>query len=300
MYTFWLVIVDLFWFSLGKDTPEPVVLLGVREEIKTLPPRPNPLPEYLLASPPEKEEMISRIPQKREHSVPTNILAQTPISMSPLHAPVVMYVNNLVGAALYTAPQQEYDGIVELVPYGTAVSVVGYQGRYASVLRSLVTGWIVKDNLVSEKNTVWPQFVVRQEYLSPAADTIKLRALLLDNFGAGILNLPLQAGEYVSFRLLQDHRTILWPALRPRMPGTWQTMLRGVSGIHATITPKTDSIMEWRNEENEGRLAYIESVSPDNTISLSLVGLREAGLYETLTLSEEKWRELRPVFIEVT
>ena len=206
---------------------------------------------------------------------------------------------NEAGSPRYTAPQQEFDGIVERVPYGVAVTVVGYRGRYASVLRGGHTGWILKDDLAPDKSTVWPQFVVRHEYLASEPDTIKLRAIIEDVFGAGESDLPLQAGEYIMFRLLSEHRTIVWPQTRPRVPGMWQSILRGVPGIHSTIMPKTDSIMEWSTEYGEGRLAYVEAVSPDNTISLTLVGLHEAGQYETLTLTESEWRELRPVFIEV-
>jgi hypothetical protein len=311
MYTFWLVIKDLFWFVLGKDGRDTDVS-GV-EQLCALPVRPVP---HLIAeaakpvllstgsrsmsatvqseSVPELTAAVARDFSDAEPDVPV-----VDMSKPYLHAPVVMYVCKEIGTNRSTAPQQEFDGVVERVPYGAAVTVVGYRGRYASVLRGGHTGWIFKDDLSPDKHAVWPQFVVRHEYLSTESDTIKLRAIIEDVFGAGVMALPLQAGEYIMFRLLMEHRTIDWPQTRPRLPGLWQTILRGVPGIHATISPKTDSIMEWNTEHGEGRLAYVEAVSPDNTIALTLVGRVVAGQYETCTMLEEEWRELRPVFIEV-
>ncbi len=294
MHTFWLVITDLFWFVLGKENPivvEPVV-------VKALPAKPEHalLPEtvaHVTTPTPAPVQVDDTL------LVPSLLPDEVNANTALLHAPVVMYVCCAEGTSRYTAPQLEFDGVVELVPYGAAVTVVGYRGRYTSVLRGGHTGWIVKDDLSPDKQAVWPQLVVHHEYLASESDTIKLRAIIQDLFGAGVQQLPLQAGEYVLFRLMQDHRTIAWPITRPRLPGTWQTILRGIPGIHSTITPKTDSMIEWNTESGEGRLAYVESVAPDNTITLTVVGLKVAGQYETITLLEEEWRELRPVFIEV-
>ena len=289
MYTFWLVIKDLFWFALGR-----VPLANVPEP-KSLPPRATAafFLSTAAATRAPVAETVSNAPL-----APSGI--STPEATGALlHAPVMMYVCRVDGTARNTAPQQEFDGVVEIVPYGTAVTVVGYRGRYASVLRAGHTGWILKDDLQSDKFSVWPQFTFKQEYLATDPDTIKVRAIIGDQFSAGTLALPLQAGEYITIRLMADHRSILWPSTRPRLPGDWQTILRGVSGIHNSISPKTDAVMEWQTEYGEGRLAYVEAVSPDNTISLSLVGLHDAGQYLTQTLTEAEWRELRPVFIEV-
>lgn len=287
MYTFWLVIVDLFWFVLGKSTPDTAGQ-------KTLP---APEPALLLAEP--TLETPPLFPQETTIAHTTAAVIETP-APALLNAPVIMYVAAMNGTARYTAPQAEFDGVMEVVPYGTAVTVVGYRGRYASVLRAHHTGWIVKDDLNPDKFSVWPQFNFKQEYFATDSDTLKVRALIQDEFGAGGLGLPLQAGEYIAVRMLSDHRTIAWTEARPRLPGDWQNILRGVRGVHSTVTPKTDSIMEWRTESGEGRLAYVEAVAPDNTISLSLVGLHDAGQYLTQTLTEDEWRELRPVFIDVT
>jgi len=40
-------------------------------------------------------------------------------------------------------------------------------------------------------------------------------------------------------------------------------------------------------------------VSPDLTLTISVVGYEEPGFFEEKTLLEPQWRELRPVFIEV-
>ena len=234
--------------------------------------------------------------------VDTLPLPASPVSESitlPLHSPTVMYVIDESMSQLLVLPQSEFDGCFEVVPYGTAVTVVGYSGRYASILRAGQIGWILKDSITPEKSAVWPQFVVNHEYGATNSETIKVRTLLKDSFGAGVLSLPLQATEYVTIRLMNDHRYISWPKVRPRLPGSWQQILRGVPGIHNSISPKTDTIMEWIVEAGEGRLAYVESVTPDNAISLTVIGLATAGQYTALQLPESAWRELRPVFIEV-
>jgi len=153
--------------------------------------------------------------------------------------------------------------------------------------------------LTPNKSSVWPNFVSDTVYSFEADETRKVRLLLNDIFLAGHFSLPLQAGEYILYRLLADNRQIYWPTQRPRTAGNWQRILKGVVGIHISIYPRTDSIMEWIDEDEVGHLAYVESVSPDNTLILTSVGLTELGIFSDSVMLEKSWRELRPVFIEV-
>ena len=285
LHIFWLVIQDLFEFVTGK----PLTVLPFATNAPALPPRPT----TITIAPPKAVLSL-------EAQVTADVKPKEEVTITlPLHSPTVMYVIDESASQLLVLPQSAFDGCFEIVPYGTAVTVVGYSGRYASILRAGHTGWILKDSITPDKSAVWPQFIVNHEYRATDTETIKVRSLLHDSFGVGILSLPLQATEYVTVRLMNDHRSISWPKIRPRLPGSWQQILRGVPGVHNSISPKTDTIMEWTAESGEGRLAYVESVTPDNAISLTLIGLTMAGQYTTLQLPESAWRELRPVFIEV-
>ncbi|MFN3188553.1 MAG: hypothetical protein ACK42D_03385 [Candidatus Paceibacteria bacterium] len=212
--------------------------------------------------------------------------------------PAVMYVA-VEQAICVVRPYRDFDTVLAKFPYGTAVTVTGFQGSYAKVFWSHHEGWIQKDDLTPHKAEVWPHFTNGNTYESTDDVVKKLRLLIGDTFCASELALPLQAGEWVVYRLREQNRIIPWPVSHGRVPGDWQVLLKGVPGIHISITPKTDSIMEWRGDDGIGRVAYVEKVGVDQTLTLTLVGYESPGLYEERVLTEVEWRELRPVFIEV-
>jgi hypothetical protein len=278
---FWLVMQDLFYFVIGKSPTYPVPATIQ----SALPPR---SPVQLVVAPVAPLSLSAQIKNKVE-----------PELVSTHLAPVIMYVSDPLGAPRRQTPRLDFDGTIEQLPYGGAVTVTGYQGRYANVFCSGQTGFVEKEAITPEKLAVWPQFSPSMVYLAESLETKKTRWVIDDMFLGGRLLLPLQAGEYIAVRLSEDHRQITWPFTRPRTPGIWQSILRGVPGIHASISPKTASVMEWLNNSGEGALAYVESVSPDLTLTLSAVGVATAGEYTTWTMPALAWRELRPVFIEV-
>lgn len=311
---FCAVIEDLFWFaySLGgvsSPTPQPTITPY------QLPPRPLLTPVLstkspMVVAPPQallqahSHSTESRFKKQETNSAQTMDKAnESNKSMQQtaniLHAPVVMYVRAVQGTACIFAPHLDFDTVIDTLAYGTAVTVIGYQGRYASVNRSNITGWVVKDDLTPQKNDVWPEFIAGTLYDAQHAETIKTRRLINDTFGAGVLNLPLQAGEYIVLRLASEHRTIPWSKKRPRVAGSWTTLLRGIRGIYIGVSPKTDSVMEYQAQDGQGRLGYVESVTPELAITITSVGEGESGRYTAKTMSAEIWRELRPIFIEV-
>lgn len=292
MFTVFIAVIeDLFLFVLGRDSTTTIVLETI-PVTKQLPPR--TVRESLAAG---------MVPTLIPETVTPPMAAVPPVLVPaqsfPLHEPIVMYVQNPLGAASRVTPAVDFDTIQMTHPYGTAVSVSQFSGNYAHVLRGDVKGWLLKDDLTPHKNEVWPVLREWVLYAAMTVEAVKIRALIQDSFAGGALALPLQAGEYILFRLLNDNRTIVWPDDRPRLPGFWQSILKGVSGIHATIMPKTDTVMEWQSESDGGRLAYVEGVSPDNTITTTCVGLIVAGQYTRQIWTQDQWRELRPVFIQV-
>ncbi len=316
---FCAVIEDLFWFavsSLGITNATPQTTISPYQY--SLPPRPlltpvlfdsaSVAPSKSLFTPHSHSTQtlppsLPLIPAKTK--TPEPLVADDKIDLHQsasniLHAPVVMYVNAPAGTSCIFAPHMDFDAVIDVLPYGTAVTVIGYQGRYASVNRSNITGWVLKDDLTPQKNEVWPEFASGVVYDVKHLETKKTRLLIRDTFGAGALELPLQAGEYISVRLASEHRQIPWTKKRPRVAGSWAALLRGVKGIYIGVTPKTDSIMEYQSEDGSGRLGYVEAVSPELAITITAIGEGERGRYTAKTMSAEIWRELRPVFIEVT
>jgi hypothetical protein len=224
--------------------------------------------------------------------------AEVVVTTLPPPSPTIQYVA-VDEAMCFVTPQRDFDSVLERFHYGTAVLVTGYQGEYAKVFWSHHEGWLHKDFLTPLKADVWP--TCRPNIVYEATDSIvqKIRLLIDDTFYAGALHLPLQAGEWVTYRLREQQRIIPWSVTHGRTPGDWQNLLKGTRGIHVGITPKTDSIMEWRGDDSIGRVAYIEKVTPDRTLTISVVGYEEPGFLEERVLPESEWREFRPVFIEV-
>lgn len=315
---FCAVIEDLFWFavsSLGITHVTPQTNISPYQY--TLPPRPlltpvlfNPVlitpPESLLTSHSHstkaRSQTLPLIPAKTKTLAKIDVketIAPYQNAAHILHAPVVMYVRASLGTACIFAPQLDFDAVIDTLAFGTAVTVIGYQGRYASVNRSNITGWVLKDDLTPVKPEVWPEFKYGVVYDAKHTETKKTRLLINDTFGVGALDLALQAGEYVTLRLKSEHRTIPWTKKRPRVAGSWGTLLRGVKGIYIGVNPKTDSIMEYQSEDGEGRLGYVETVTPELIVTVSAVGAEESGQYTVKTMSADVWRELRPIFIEV-
>ena len=209
-----------------------------------------------------------------------------------------MYVGSDM-APLYKNPTREFDGAVEYISYGAMVTILGFVGRFAHVAVNGVEGFLVREDLVDRASYVYPEFVVGEENDVDDTNTVRLRAIIKDEFGAGSLEFPLQAGEYISYRLFRKGIVLAWPKVRPRMPGRWHVLLRGIFTIHVGVTPKTGAVMEYVLEHDMGHLAYVEAVFPDETISISEVNYPDSGRYSERTLTRDEWRELKPIFIHV-
>jgi len=302
-----LVIKDLWYFV----TSEVIFLLPLTKKSPQLPAVEGqrlvgaPLPRQLLGSATEKsdsvleqlEQMSALLAHPQNDQSDGEVPTATPHYFAP-HNPAVMYVATESSVCTLT-PQKNFDSVLAKFSYGTAVAVIGYQGEYAKVFWSHHEGWVRKDDLTPHKAEVWPQLTAGETYLGTHDAVIKIRLLINDAFYAGELALPLQAGEWVEYRLREENRSIPWPVSYGRVPGDWQVLLKGAPGIHSSVSPKTDSIMEWRGDDGIGRVAYVEKVAPDLTITMTVAGYEFPGCFEKRTLAESAWRELRPVFIEV-
>ena len=290
MKILWLVIKDLFEFVFGYNKTAFPISVMVRADLT-----------------PIKLETVLSLPKKLvvpNKTTPTVIVLPEKVvkaekKIELLNQPTIMYVCEQSGAWGFKEPYEEFDTAISYFPYGTAVTVLSFKGRYARIWKSENESWILKDILTPNKESVWPVLMANLIYDSETKETKNIRFLLKDIFGAGRFSLPLQSGEYILYRLLIDNRQIEWSNIRPRLPGTWQKILKGRAGVHMSVFPKTDSIMEWVDENGEGYLAYVEAVSPDNTLLIRASGIEEVGLFTEKKINEVTWHELRPIFIEV-
>lgn len=273
---FWLVLLDLWDFILHP----PAALLAIngshtKPSTLALPPAANPIPPLLTETIHSDASAVS----------------------DRIHPGTVAYISSRT-AELMRSPYLEYDGRLMTVQYGDAVQIHSYSGRYARVLVRGREGWILKDSLTHERAAVWPQLYEGNRYFADTPATVAIRYHVADAFFCAALLLPLQATEYVMYRLVQDRRVIVWPNERPRLAGEWQRILRGCTGIHIGVRPLAGALIEYR-DAGEGVLGFVESVAPDESIVVSAVGRDEVGVYTSTLYTADQWREFRPVFIEV-
>ena len=201
-------------------------------------------------------------------------------------------------AYVRTDPVAAFDNVIKKIRYGTQVNILKYGGRWGMVQVGEITGWVLKDDITSAVVDVLPRFTVGSVYDANDQQTKKLRAYIDDMFSCVAIDLPLTSAEYVTYRLARSRRSINWGEERPRLPGSWQSLLRGRQGIHMGVVPKTGSVMEYILED-QGNLLYVEAVFPDESIQLSAIDHEGLGVYSEVVLAKEVWRELRPIFIEV-
>ncbi len=209
----------------------------------------------------------------------------------------VAYVET-IQAPVFKNPTMEFDGVIDTLTYGSVITITGMKGRFAHIFADSYDGWILRDDISDQASEVYPVFVVGEENTIDDPNTIRLRAFINDEFGGGRIEYALQAGEYILYRLMRRGVHVAWPSERPRVPGRWHIILKGVTGVHVIVVPKTGSIMEYVMEQGIGHLAYVESVAPDGTIHVSEANHPNDGIYNERHLSREEWLSYRPVFIE--
>lgn len=202
---------------------------------------------------------------------------------------------------LYNGPTIAFDSCKATIPYGALVLVVEPVGRFYRAIWGAHEGWILKEHLADRASMVYPEFVHGQENSVDHTNTARVRALIGDEFGLSNSEFPLQAGEYVLYRLMRRGLRIVWPSSRaPRAPGSWHTILRGAPLIHIGVMPRVGSIIEYADDHDVGHVAYVEAVFPDSMIAISEANFPHSGMYSERTLSKDAWRALKPVFIEVS
>jgi len=295
MQIFLEVIDDLYQFALSaigylfkKEKKEPLFL--PHHEYMSLP--------ESAGSELSEEEII---PNQEPTTFRTldDILLEKKVSPTVEGKNTVMYVGS-AEADLFMNPTKEFDGVIDVVPYGEMLMVLGLTGRFAHVSLNGTLGYIAREDLVDRAAYVYPEFVIGEANDIDDPNTIRLRAMIRDTFGAGKIEFPLQAGEYVLYRLLRKGIKVNWPKTRPRIPGRWHVLFRGVPGVHIGIVPRAGSVMEYVLDNDIGHVAYVEAVFPDETITISETNYPDSGIYSERTLTRDEWREYKPIFIQIS
>lgn len=237
--------------------------------------------------------------------VPTAVATPTPRDVSVVLSEsrgksTVMYTA-VHEAPLYREPTVAFDSQIARIPYGALVLAVELQGRFCKVIWNTCEGWVRKEHLADRARAVYPEFIQGAENPAESLNAVRVRACIGDVFGLAHSEFPLQAGEYVLYRLFRRGFSIPWPqADAPRVPGSWHSILRGVAGVHIRVTPKVGTILEYTGEHDIGHLAYVEAVFPDETIVISEANYPHSGIYSERTLNAQAWRALKPLYIEVS
>lgn len=259
--------------------------------------------EAILAVPYKMSSATSVVKVDEVRPILPEVVTKTDFSESSNH-PILLedmtraYVT-VNSAKVMTRPVWTFDTVLTVAPYASSLTVFDYSGRFAKVKYKEVIGWVLKDDITTSKEAVVPIFESTKSYLANDPDTKKLRIITDDEFFASDLYLPLQSVEYVHYELISAGRSLVWTAERPRLAGSWQKILKGHLGVHIGIVPKTGSVMEYIDEEGEGKVGYVEAVRPDESIVLSSVGRLIEGQFLREEISKETWLDLRPVWIQI-
>lgn len=211
----------------------------------------------------------------------------------------VMYAGG-ADIPVYKNPTKEFDAVIATLGYGDMVMVLEQKGRWAHIVYKELNGWALREDLVDRAAHVYPRFVIGEPNNEDDPNAVRVRAIIGDTFGGGKGELPLQAGEYILYRLYRKGLHIEWPDIRPRTPGAWHTILKGKGGVHSGVTPKTGAIMEYMITEDLGHVAFVEAVFPDETINISEANYPDSGIYNERILTRNEWLELKPIFIQVS
>ena len=122
---------------------------------------------------------------------------------------------------LRTTPDSTADTAIGSVGYGDMVMILEAGAEYSYVAIGNKRGYVSTSALAQEGARVFPLFAVGVENGATASNTVRVRHVICDEFGAGFTQLALQSHEYVYYKLLRRGTHVLWPDIRPRTAGSW-------------------------------------------------------------------------------
>jgi hypothetical protein len=200
------------------------------------------------------------------------------------------------GAPLRTSPHHGVDNIILRMPFGAMIVAVETEGLWVRIFYAGTEGYAELADLVDRAAYVHPSFTIGEVNEAHDPTTERVRAMIEDAFSFGEGELPLQAEEYVLYKLRRNGVVPTWPLVRPRAPGSWANIVQQSPGVTIESTPSPRAVLEY-TVEGRGHLAFVEAVFPDQTIQISESNWPERGIYNERVLVVEEWQKLNPAFI---
>jgi len=209
----------------------------------------------------------------------------------------VMYCATAL-APLRTEPAVGGDTVIAHIPFGAMIVAVSTEHDWVHIFYKGMEGYVELGDLTDRAAYVYPTLSIGEAYEAHDPHTERLRAVISDEFSYGDGDQPLQAEEYVTYKLLRQSMVIPWPTVRPRTPGTWRTLLKDVPSVTISTNPVARGVVEWKGDVR-GHIAYVEAVFSDGTIQISEANYPDRGIYNERTMVEREWRAYDPVFFAV-
>jgi len=125
-------------------------------------------------------------------------------------------------------------------------------------------------------------------------NTVKLRALIKDEFKGGKNKWDLQCTEYVHYRIKQNGVNIKWPIKYGRHGGKWADIFTKYKLYKVADAPTVGDAMSFRESLKgaayiTGHVAYVEKVFPDGSIYISEANWPGKGKYNERKLAKIVW-----------
>jgi len=208
----------------------------------------------------------------------------------------IIYVAT-VGAPLRTNPHTGIDNVIRHIPYGSMLVALETLNGWVRVFHKGTEGYVSLDDVVDRSAYVYPKFIIGEVNLSSDPNTERVRAMIEDAFSCGESDLPLQAEEYALYKIIRTGAKVVWGDVRPRVPGTWNDIFSKSDTVKVSAEPKSRTVMEYRFENGQGHLSFVESAFDDGTLKVSEANWPSDGIYNERMIVREEWEKLAPKFI---
>lgn len=247
-----------------------------------------PRPERLALVAPQEETQV-----ELPHAHLESVFATATIA--PQRNTVVYVATS--EAPLRNSPEHGVDNVLLRMPYGAMLVAMETTGEWVHIFFRGVEGYVELRDLADKAAHVYPKFIIGDANTAEEPNTERVRAIIGDEFSFGEAVLPLQAEEYVLYKLIRNGIDISWGSFRPRSAGYWAAATVGIPNVERKIEPQPRTAIEWTMHDGKGHIAFVESVTTDGALTISEVNWPEQGIYNERVLVREEWMALAPTFM---
>lgn len=220
-----------------------------------------------------------------------------------------LYVNSEIGLMARAVPKD--DGrVLDILPFGAEVFLSSQDGKWLYVeygpgKYGWVSSYYITENnpkagekaVVEDAQNIFPKFKIGAANPAGGENTVKLRLLIRDEFGAGRTGAPLQSAEYATYRLQCFGVKIKWPVRTGRNAGRWAEIFKTYGTYPVLEEPKAGSVVVFSSgfktaeADALGHAAFVEKVYRDGAIRISEANWPPPGKYNERTLAPGEWRD---------